>query len=37
LWQHEQVHIEEVTERIDATVSLKRQREEYRASRKAAG
>jgi hypothetical protein len=37
LWQHEQVHIEEVIERIDATVSLKRQREEYWASRKAAG
>jgi hypothetical protein len=31
------VHIEEVIERIGATVSLRRQREEYWSDKKAAG
>jgi hypothetical protein len=33
LWPHERTHLEEVIERIDLTVSLKRQREEYRAGK----
>jgi hypothetical protein len=33
LWQHERTHLEEVIERIDLTVSLKRQREEYQADK----
>lgn len=34
LWPHERTHLEEVIDRIDATVSLKRQREEYQKSKK---
>lgn len=33
IWPHERAHLEEVIERIDLTVSLKRQREEYRAGK----
>jgi hypothetical protein len=34
LWTHERTHMEEVIDRIDATVSLKRQREEYWAGKR---
>jgi hypothetical protein len=37
IWPHERTHLEEVIERIDLTVSLKRQREEHQAAKKAAG
>jgi hypothetical protein len=33
LWPHERTHLEEAIERIDLTVSLKRQREEYQADK----
>ncbi|HVB46067.1 MAG TPA: hypothetical protein VNF47_25625 [Streptosporangiaceae bacterium] len=31
LWTHERTHVEEVIDRIDATVSLKRERDRYQA------
>jgi|HubBroStandDraft_1064217.scaffolds.fasta_scaffold16288_2 hypothetical protein len=31
---HERTHLEEIIDRIDATISLKRQRDEYRTERK---
>lgn len=34
LWQHERIHLEEVIDRVDATVSLKRQRAEYQAPKR---
>jgi len=33
LWPHEQSHLEEVIDRIDATVNLKHEREKYRAKK----
>jgi hypothetical protein len=33
IWPHERTHLEEIIERIDLTVSLKRQREEYQAGK----
>lgn len=37
IWPHEQTHLEEIIDRIDATVSLKRQRDEYQASKRKRG
>jgi hypothetical protein len=37
LWDHERTHLDEIVDRIDATVSLKRQRDEYQKSRKRRG
>ena len=34
VWTHERAHLDEIIERIDATVNLKRQREAYHAERK---
>jgi hypothetical protein len=34
---HERTHLEEVVDRIDATVRLKRERDEYQVSRKKRG
>ena len=34
LWTHEQTHLDEVIERIDVTVQLKRERDAYQASKK---
>ncbi len=33
-YMHERTHLEEIIDRIDATVSLKRQRDDYRKERK---
>ena len=35
LWQHEQAHLDEIIARIDATVSVKRQRETHARRRDA--
>ena len=32
-WIHEQTHLAEIVDRIDATVHLKRERDEYQATR----
>jgi hypothetical protein len=32
-WIHEQTHLAEIIDRIDATVRLKRERDQYQASR----
>jgi len=37
IWIHERTHLEEVVDRIDATVHLKHERDEYQASRKKRG
>ncbi len=37
LWIHEQTHLDEIIERIDATVQLKRERDAYQASKKKRG
>ena len=34
VWQHEQTHLAEIVERIDATVRLKRERESYWSKKK---
>ncbi len=36
VWQHEQTHLAEIVERIDATVRLKRERESYWPEKKRA-
>jgi hypothetical protein len=36
VWQHEQTHLAEIVERIDATVRLKRERESYWSKKKRA-
>ncbi len=37
LWIHERTHLDEIIERVDATVNLKGERDAYQASRKKRG
>jgi hypothetical protein len=37
LWIHERTHLDEIIERVDATVQLKRERDAYQASKKKRG